>query len=85
MGTKILRQRLKGPSVQAYYPERRVTFKDLEKAFPGLETWDDKEEDRVEHLQIMKSRGKGAPKKKKTAGESKKFAKNKSAAKKPSS
>lgn len=29
--------------------------------------YEESEEDRLEHLQIMKSRGKGAPKKKKTA------------------
>ena len=29
--------------------------------------YDDKEEDRLEHLQITKARGKGAPKKKRTA------------------
>ena len=29
--------------------------------------YDEKEEDRLEHVQILKSRGKGAPKKKKSA------------------
>ena len=29
--------------------------------------YDEKEEDRLEHIQILKSRGKGAPKKKRTA------------------
>jgi small subunit ribosomal protein S33 len=51
----------------AYYPRRVVRFRDLQKAYPGFETYDDKEEDRVEHVQISKSRGKGAPKKKRTA------------------
>jgi len=32
-----------------------------------LETWDDFEEDRLEHLASAKQRGKGAPKKKRTA------------------
>jgi len=49
-GNKILRQRLKGPSVVAYYPRRVATYKDLVAAYPGLETWDDDEEDRLEHL-----------------------------------
>lgn len=49
-GNKILRQRLKGPSVAAYYPRRVATYKDLVAAYPGLETWDDDEEDRMEHL-----------------------------------
>lgn len=36
-----------------------------------METWDDDEEDRLEHLLLAKQRGKGAPKKKRTAeGES---------------
>ena len=36
-----------------------------------METWDDDEEDRLEHLQLAKQRGKGAPKKKRSAdGES---------------
>lgn len=61
----------------AYYPRRVATFKDLQKAYPGFETYDDFEEDRVEHVQISKSRGKGAPKKKRTAAESKKFGKKK--------
>ncbi len=48
-----------------------ATFKDLEKAYkqmPGenLETWNDYEEDRLEHLSLAKARGKGAPKKKKS-------------------
>jgi hypothetical protein len=29
--------------------------------------YDEKEEDRLEHIQILKAKGKGAPKKKKTA------------------
>lgn len=32
-----------------------------------METWDDDEEDRLEHLGLAKQRGKGAPKKKRTA------------------
>ncbi|KAJ9628628.1 hypothetical protein H2203_002530 [Taxawa tesnikishii (nom. ined.)] len=73
MGNKVLRQRLRGPTFAAYYPRRVATFKDLQKAYPDYETYDDEEEDRVEHVQISKSRGKGAPKKKRTAAESKKF------------
>ncbi|KAL8712827.1 MAG: hypothetical protein Q9220_003035 [cf. Caloplaca sp. 1 TL-2023] len=66
-GNKVLRQRLKGPSVAAYYPRQVATFKDLQKLYPDLETWDDDEEDRLEHIQLLKTRGKGAPKKKKSA------------------
>ncbi|KAL8717897.1 MAG: hypothetical protein Q9225_004907 [Loekoesia sp. 1 TL-2023] len=66
-GNKVLRERLKGPSVAAYYPRRVATFKDLKNLYPDLETWDDDEEDR------LKQRGKGAPKKKKSGNESKKI------------
>lgn len=52
-GNKVLRQRLKGPSVAAYYPRRLVTFKDLQNAYPDLETWDDDEEDRLEGLALQ--------------------------------
>ncbi|KAL1583729.1 hypothetical protein WHR41_07489 [Cladosporium halotolerans] len=73
LGNKVLRQRLRGPALAAYYPRRVATFKDLQKLYPGFETYNDFEEDRLEHILIAKSRGKGAPKKKKTAAESKKF------------
>lgn len=68
-GNKILRQRLKGPALAAYYPRKPVTIADLQKDFKrfDLETWDEYEEDRLEGLQIAKLRGKGAPKKKRTA------------------
>ncbi|KFY92233.1 hypothetical protein V500_04241 [Pseudogymnoascus sp. VKM F-4518 (FW-2643)] len=72
-GNKILRQRLRGPALAAYYPRRVVTIKDLRKAYPELETWNEKEEDRLESVAITKARGKGPPKKKRTAAESKKF------------
>ena len=67
MGNKILRQRLRGPSLAAYYPRKVATFRDLQKAYPGFEGYDEQEADREEHVQITKSRGKGAPKKKRTA------------------
>merc|ERR1712070_614725 len=67
LGNKVLRQRLRGPSLAAYYPRRVATFKDLRALYPNHELYDEDEEDRLEHIQIAKSRGKGAPKKKKTA------------------
>merc|ERR1711939_870572 len=67
LGNKVLRQRLRGPSLAAYYPGRVATFKDLRALYPNHELYDEDEEDRLEHIQIAKSRGKGAPKKKKTA------------------
>ncbi|OBT68151.1 hypothetical protein VE03_01583 [Pseudogymnoascus sp. 23342-1-I1] len=72
-GNKILRQRLKGPVLAAYYPRRVATLKDLRKAYPQLKTWNEKEETRLENVAITKSRGKGPPKKKRTAAESKKL------------
>ena len=67
LGNKILRQRLRGPALAAYYPRRVATFQDLEKAYPEWELYEEKEQDRLEHVQIMKTKGKGAPKKKKAA------------------
>ncbi|KAK2755653.1 mitochondral 37S ribosomal protein S27 [Arachnomyces sp. PD_36] len=73
LGNKILRQRLRGPALAAWYPRKTVSFRDLQDTYRplGLETWNDFEEDREEAIQIAKLRGKGAPKKKRTAAESK--------------
>ncbi|KAF2768429.1 hypothetical protein EJ03DRAFT_336916 [Teratosphaeria nubilosa] len=70
LGNKILRQRLKGPSLAAYYPRRTVTFRDLKTTYPGFEMYDEVEEDRLEHIGLAKARGKGAPRKKRSAAES---------------
>ena len=69
LGNKILRQRIKGPALAAYYPRKTATIEDIQKEFKkfDLVTWNDYEEDRLEGLQIAKLRGKGAPKKKRTA------------------
>ncbi|KIM98990.1 hypothetical protein OIDMADRAFT_19943 [Oidiodendron maius Zn] len=72
LGNHVLRQRLKGPALAAYYPRKMATLKDLRKAYPEYEMIDEDEEDRLESLRIIKARGKGAPKKKRTAEESKK-------------
>lgn len=77
LGTKILRQRLKGPTVASYYPRRLITLKDIRNLIPGMDTWDEKEEDRLEGLQQLRSRGKGPPKKKRTALEYKKAGRRK--------
>ncbi|KAI1427537.1 mitochondrial ribosomal subunit S27-domain-containing protein [Xylaria sp. FL1777] len=52
MGNKILRQRLRGPSLAKYYPPKGPTINTLEKEFKslGLEVLDEEEEDRQEHL-----------------------------------
>ncbi|RDL38215.1 Uncharacterized protein BP5553_02555 [Venustampulla echinocandica] len=74
LGNKVLRQRLKGPALASYYPRKMATFKDLQKVYgPEFETYDEAEEDRLEKIKILKARGKGAPKKKRTAADSKKF------------
>ncbi|RSL42350.1 hypothetical protein CEP53_012236 [Fusarium sp. AF-6] len=66
MGNKVLRQRLKGPAVAAYYPRKTATIKDIKREFgPTLATWDEAEEDRFEYIDELKLRGKSAPKKKK--------------------
>lgn len=69
LGNKVLRQRLKGPQLAAYYPRRTATIADIQKEFArfDLETWNDSEEDRLENLTIAKLRGKGPPKKKRVA------------------
>ncbi|KAI5919003.1 mitochondrial ribosomal subunit S27-domain-containing protein [Camillea tinctor] len=46
MGNKVLRQRLRGPTLAKYYPPRGPSVNDLQR---------------------VRSRGKGAPKKKRTA------------------
>jgi len=52
MGNKILRQRLKGPAVAAYYPRKMATIKDVKREFgPVLATWDEGEEDRFEYIE----------------------------------
>ncbi|KAI1330642.1 mitochondrial ribosomal subunit S27-domain-containing protein [Xylariaceae sp. FL0255] len=74
MGNKILRQRLKGPTMAAYYPQRLPDIRDLAKEFKhlNLEVDLDDEEDRLEHVEGRKQRGKGAPKKKRVKIEKKK-------------
>lgn len=53
MGNKILRQRLRGPTLAKYYPAKGPTVNTLEKEFRslGLETENDEEEDRQDHLE----------------------------------
>ncbi|KAJ1324979.1 Mitochondrial ribosomal subunit S27 [Microdochium nivale] len=68
-GNKILRQRLKGPSLVKYYPPRLPDIRTLVRDFKdlGLEVIDEAADDREEHLAGVRLRGKGAPKKKRTA------------------
>ncbi|KAH8724785.1 mitochondrial ribosomal subunit S27-domain-containing protein [Phaeosphaeriaceae sp. PMI808] len=77
LGSRILHQRLKGPQVASYYPPRIGTISQLRSLYPKNEILDEEEEDWLEHLNVARSRGKGTPKKKRTAAESKKFNKRK--------
>ena len=52
LGNKILRQRLKGPTVAAYYPRKMGTLKELQQAYPDFEVIDEKEEDRFEKIRV---------------------------------
>ena len=77
MGTSILHQRLKGASVASYYPPRLGAISQLRKLYPKFEIIDEDEEDWLEHSNLLRSRGKAPPKKKRTAAESKKFTRRK--------
>ncbi|KAH0612230.1 uncharacterized protein LAJ45_06529 [Morchella importuna] len=68
-GNKVLRQRLKGPTLLEYYPRRIATFKDLKRHFPMMEFYDHEEAQRLQDLEAKKARGKGAPKKIRTKEE----------------
>ncbi|KAI1179900.1 mitochondrial ribosomal subunit S27-domain-containing protein [Nemania sp. FL0916] len=69
MGNKILRQRLRGPSLVKYYPPPGPGIREVERAFKDLEleTWWEEEDDRLDYIEGRKQRGKGVPKKKRTA------------------
>ena len=70
-GGKILRQRLKGHILAQYYPPRVRPIQELRREYPGLDFIDEDEETRLRGVEERKERGKGAPKKKRTAaGES---------------
>ncbi|KAJ5833160.1 hypothetical protein N7474_001471 [Penicillium riverlandense] len=53
LGNKILRQRLRGPSLAAWYPKKTVSFRDLQNTYKplGLTTFDELEDDREEAIQ----------------------------------
>lgn len=66
-GAKYLKRRLRGPSMIEYYPNQ-LSFSALNKDFPGLDLVDEYEEQRLQDVADKKKRGKGAPKKAKSAG-----------------
>lgn len=50
MGTSVLRQRLIGPSVAAYYPRKVGTYQDFKKLYAEWESIDIDEFEREEHV-----------------------------------
>lgn len=54
LGNKILRQRLRGPTLTAWYPKKTVSFRDLQDTYRplGLTTFDEAEDDREEAIQM---------------------------------
>jgi len=70
LGNKILRQRLKGHILADYYPPKLDPVKWIRKSYPQNLIIDEKEEYRLEQIELRKQRGKGTPKKR-TAEEAK--------------
>lgn len=66
-GAKYLKRRLRGPSMIEYYPNQ-LSIATLNKEFPGLNLVDEYEAQRLQDVADKKKRGKGAPKKAKSAG-----------------
>ncbi|CAI7640009.1 unnamed protein product [Penicillium bialowiezense] len=79
LGNKVLRQRLRGPTLASWYPKQIIPFRRLQDSYKrfGLTTFDEDEVDREEGIQVTKMRGKGRPKKKRTAAESRSAKKKK--------
>lgn len=80
LGTRILHQRLRGPTLAAYYPRKSASVSDVLKEFKrrfNLDGWNEDEEDRLESIEIAKMRGKGAPKKIREKSDGKKGKKKK--------
>ena len=66
-GAKYLKGRMRGPSMVDYYP-KTMSFRDINRLYPGLNLVDEEEEQRVLDLMARKARGKGPPPKAKKAG-----------------
>lgn len=62
-GNKVLRQRLVGPTMTAYNPQKLVHFRDIKALYPSLNLVDMEEKARLDEIARRKRRGKGAPKK----------------------
>lgn len=66
-GNKILRQRLVGPTINAYYPNvKQIKLREITRMAPEMNLIDQAEKTRLEDLSERKKRGKGPPKKGKT-------------------
>lgn len=54
LGNKVLRQRLRGPALAAWYPRKTVAFRDLQDTYKqvGLTAFDEAEDDREEGIQM---------------------------------
>ncbi|PRT56721.1 Mitochondrial 37S ribosomal protein S27 [Wickerhamiella sorbophila] len=66
IGTKVLRESLKGPQIRNYYyPSKQIlpTPAKLNKIFGNWTTVDPEEEHRLERNEYLRRKGKGAPKK----------------------
>lgn len=66
-GAKYLRARLRGPSMMAYYPQS-FDIAQITRRYSELEMVNEDEEERFQDVLDRKRRGKGAPKKAKSAG-----------------
>jgi small subunit ribosomal protein S33 len=66
-GAKYLKRRLRGPAMVDYYPQQ-LSIAALNTQFKGLNLIDEDEEQRLQDVADKKKRGKGAPKKAKSAG-----------------
>lgn len=64
-GAKYLRARLRGPSMMRYYPQN-IPIKLVKRLAWDMNIMNPDEEQRLEDVEALKRRGKGAPKKKKS-------------------
>lgn len=54
LGNRVIRQRMRGPTLAAYYPKRSVTLRDLQDRFKehDLETFDEAQVERLDALEL---------------------------------
>ncbi|KAF9530048.1 mitochondrial ribosomal subunit S27-domain-containing protein [Crepidotus variabilis] len=73
-GAKYFRARLRGPSMMAYYP-KTFDIAQITRQYRDLEIVNEDEEERFQDVLERKRRGKGAPKKAKSAADSRRLGK----------